>query len=383
MLNHHLSRLGEVVVEGEISRLDIKNGRLIFATIKDKQSSVDIFSLSNYLHNLKELEPGMLVRITGTCGLYKGSGKFRLFASSIVPQGEGSLQIAYEKLKKQLESEGLFEPSRKRPLPPWPHIIGLITASGSSAEADLIKILHARMPSLKLKLLPVNVQGREAIPSILRAFSYLNTHPTEFDLVIMARGGGSLEDLAAFNSEELCRAVFGCPIPLISAIGHEDNWSLTDYVADLRASTPSNAAELAVRDHLSVIHDLNQSLSYFKSRLLSKLHQHLLVIQNSQDRLRHQLLAFSQIIFTALPTLKAKLLGQIVLYRQNLSHFDRLLSALDYRQTLKRGFSLTLDQSGKLIRNLNDLQPGDLLVSQLAEGYFKSRLISKERKPYA
>jgi exodeoxyribonuclease VII large subunit len=378
-INQHLSLLGEIVIEGEISRLDIKNGRLIFASVKDVQSSVDIFSLTNLVRNLRELEPGMLVHVYGTAGLYKGSGKFRVFASRIIPEGEGSLQVAFEKLKKQLENEGLFTPERKRPLPPWPKSIGLITAKNSSACADLIKILRARMPNINLKLLPVNVQGRDAAPSILLAYGYISEHPTDFDLIIMARGGGSLEDLAAFNSEEICRAMFACKVPVISAIGHEDNWSLTDYVADLRASTPSNAAELAVRDSQDVVRQIDTLLETYKHRLLATLHQNLGIVDKAQAQLRRHILLYSQTITLALPLLKTRLINQIHFKKQNLEQIDRLLHALDYRQILKRGFSLTTSPDGSIIHSVDDLKIADTVKTQLAVGQFTSQLTKIER----
>lgn len=398
-INHHLSRLGEVEIEGEISRLDVKNGRLIFATIKDTTSSLDVFSMTHMVRNLRELEPGMLVRVIGTPGLYKGSGKFRLFASSILPHGEGSLQIAYEKLKSQLEAEGLFAQERKRRLPEWPKNIGLITASPSSAQADVIKILTTRMGGLHIQTLPVNVQGRDAIPSILSAFAYINNHSDRFDLVIMARGGGSLEDLAAFNSEEICRAVYACKIPAISAVGHEDNWSLTDFVADVRASTPSNAAELAVRDRLMVMSAVDHQVHVITTRLQSRLHIYHASVDHSHQLIRHRILhltqsiaqtvnkvptianSLTQLIYSyqkqidqVLPSLKLRLNAGVTFKQQELLHLERLLASLDYHQVLKRGYSITT-LNGHILINASAAKPDELITTQLAQGKITSKVV--------
>lgn len=372
LINQHLNLLGEVTIEGELTRMDVKNNRLIFGSIKDKYSSLDFFSMAHLLPNFRQFEPGMLVRITGTAGVYKATTKFRLMANSIVPQGEGSLQIAFEKLKAQLEAEGLFDPARKRPLPKWPQSIGLITAKDSSAYFDLVKILTARMGGLHLKLLPVNVQGKEAVPTILKAFDYVNAHPQDFDLIIMARGGGSLEDLQAFNTEELARAVFSAKVPIISAIGHEDNWSLTDYVADLRASTPSNAAELAVKDRNAVVADINASLQFIQQAILHRLSQIKsatlradIIVHQYSSRLHHQ-------IDKLLQTVTQKIHHHLALTQHNIDSLTRLLQSLDYRHVLNRGFSITTDISGKIIKSTTQVTKNQPIITQLAQGELKS-----------
>jgi exodeoxyribonuclease VII large subunit len=372
LISNHLGLLGEVTIEGEITRIDVKNGRLIFGSIKDSTSSLDFFSMSHLIKNFRSFEPGMLVRVTGTPGVYKGTTKFRLMVTSMVPQGEGALQIAFEKLKNQLESEGLFAPERKRPIPGWATNIGLITAKNSSAYFDLIKILSARMPGLELKHLPVNVQGREAIPTILKAFHYINIHHKQFDVIILARGGGSLEDLQAFNSEEITRAVFSCKVPVISAIGHEDNWSLTDYVADLRASTPSNAAELAVRDRSEIIAEINSAIQFITevinhrlSNIKSLVSKTDILVKQYSNRIDHK-------INNLVSLIRQKILLSLALKQQDLEHMSRLIQSLDYQQVLNRGFSITKTQAGKVIKASSEITADQIIITQLARGEIKS-----------
>jgi exodeoxyribonuclease VII large subunit len=397
-VNQHLSLLGEVIIEGEISRLDVKNGRLIFITIKDSSSSIDVFSMPYLIRNLSQLEPGMLVRVTGTAGLYKGSGKFRLFASSIFPQGEGALQIAFEKLKHSLESEGLFDPSHKRSLPKWPSNIGLVTAKGSSAQADLLKILTQRLPGLILKTLPVNVQGYQAVPTLLKALASINHHPEKFDLVIIARGGGSLEDLAAFNDESVVRAVFACKVPIISAIGHEDDWTLVDFVSDLRASTPSNAAELAIQDRSQVLSDTQSLLNHIKiiikrhqQVLTQRIHQPLRTIKLSLTRLeseanrlstlliRHHQQTHSRVVSLHQETivhhrrLKTSLNHHLEGSRLKHQNIVKLLDSYNLENTLKRGFSITR-VGDTIIKSAAKVKPQDVLVTQLYQGTITSIL---------
>ncbi len=396
-LNRHLSLLGEMVVEGEISRFDLKNGRLIFGSIKDSSSSVDIFSLSHIIKNYRQFEPGMLVHVYATAGLYKGTSKFRLFANQIIPQGEGALQVAFEKLKAQLEAEGLFAPERKRPLPLWPNNIGLVTAPGSSAHADLVKILSTRMGNLHLKNLPVNVQGREAVPSILKAFTFIQHHPTEFDVIIIARGGGSLEDLIAFNSEDICRAIYACKIPVVSAIGHEDNWSLTDFVADVRASTPSNAAELVVRDRHEVLNQISLNHQLIHTRLLRSIHHYKTLVDESSHRIKHRLQRMNAAIaqtIQKIPSIGISLNRLIKTYQQNIadtptrlqqrlksalnlkaqemSHLNRLLSSLDYRNVLSRGYSIARTSDGQILTSISQITTKELMSVQLTDGIVHS-----------
>lgn len=374
-VTHHLGLMGEITVEGEISRLDIKNNRLVFVTIKDAGSALDVFGLSHMIRNARELAMGMKVRATGTAGLYKGSGRFRLMASSIEPVGDGALNAALEQLKKRFEAEGLFDPSHKRPLPQWPRNIGLITAQNSSAYHDVIKILAQRSSGLTIKVLSVNVQGAQALSSLKAALAYCNAHREDFDVLIMCRGGGSAEDLAAFNDEELARLVFATKVPLVAAIGHEDNWSLIDYICDVRASTPSNAAELVVRDKQEIALEIDNLLSYWHQKLTLRLHEF-------RHRNEQSLLMLNSLLTKPVQSIKLLLnrfeTQELVLKQSLQTHVNRLmaqvrlLQSLSHENTLKRGFSLTLDEEGKVIKEIGAISLQQVVRTKLATGMFDS-----------
>lgn len=401
LINQHLNLLGEVVIEGEISRIDIKNHRLIFASIKDANSSIDVFALTFTIRNFQELQVGMKVRVYGTPGLYKGSGKFRFQANQILPQGEGALQIAFERLKQRLELEGLFDPSHKRPLPLWPRNIGLITAKNSSAFHDLVKIISARMGGLSLLHLPVIVQGNSSPSSLLKAFSYISAHQSQFDVIILARGGGGIEDLFAFNQEEIVRAVFACPIPVVSAIGHEDDWTLVDFASDVRASTPSNAAELVIQDKKQVSSSIDSLITQILSTIQSRIN--LIntrsggLISTLQLRLRTNLnlgyqllqkwykldqqfkwfLSHQQELTDMLVHRSTqKIHQQLELSNQAIIALQRLLASYDISHVLKRGFSITRHHQGNIITHTKQVKADDVLQITLAHGQLQSIITS-------
>jgi exodeoxyribonuclease VII large subunit len=376
-VTRHLGLMGEAIVEGEISRLDIKNNRLVFITIKDTDSALDVFGLVHMIRNVRELSVGMKVRVSGTAGLYKGSGRFRLMASLVEPVGDGALSAAFEQLKKRLEAEGLFDPSHKRPLPQWTRTIGLITAQNSSAYHDVVKILSARSSGLTIKVLNVNVQGAQALSSLKSALHYCNNHSQDFDVLIMCRGGGSAEDLAAFNEESLARLVFAAKVPLVSAIGHEDNWSLVDYISDVRASTPSNAAELVVRDKQEIALEIDNLVSYWHQKLTLQLHEF-------QSKNQQSFLILSSLLKKPIQSIEgllnrfdthALLIKQsLQMYSNRLGAQSNLLQTLSYENTLKRGYSLTLNEHGLVIKDVADISLEQKVSVKLASGSFSAQV---------
>lgn len=397
LVNDHLSALGEVIVEGEISQLQISQGRWLFLTLKDESASVSVFAPVFKITTLNSLVEGMKVQVYGTASLYAKTGRFSLTAYRIVPAGEGALKQAYERLKTKLSAEGLFDPARKRPLPRLPERIGLITGQDARAYSDFIKIISERLGGLKISFFPVSVQGKDSVASILRAFNYFNQLENPPEVLVLTRGGGSLEDLLSFNDETVARAVFGSKIPVISAIGHEEDVALTDFVADLRASTPSNAAELLVPTRNELLAKINYLETSLESNLMAELKDQQRLVnhygeklsgilnlqQNRREdlakKLTRQIYGLEQKLQlkTKHRELKVSQLSQLILQKlqltnQKLTGLERLLATLDYQKTLARGFSITKTATGKIITAKDQIISGTNLITTLAKGEINS-----------
>lgn len=398
-VNIYLNQIGQVVIEGEISSVNVNQGKWIFITIKDKLSSVEIFGMTYKISGYDLLEVGMLVHIYGSPRLYGKSGRFSVFADRIVPAGEGSLRIAYEKLKLKLQEEGLFV--RKRPLPQFPEKIGLITAKDSRAYSDFIKIVSERMGGLKIYFYAVNVQGSGSVSSILDAFSYFNSI-SGIDVIVLTRGGGSLEDLQSFNDERVARAIFSSKIPVIVGVGHEEDVTIADFVSDLRASTPSNAAELIVRNKIEVLREIVYKTDAIEQRLRQLLEQKKQSIMNCIELLRNvvigEVVSVRELV-NRFTSSFAFFLKEALLYRDKTSYLEsqlikaeerwlnqrksdlysliRLLESLDFRRVLERGYSITMDISGKIVKSSNCLRIGQTIQTTLFHGKIRSAVSEK------
>ncbi|HCC84267.1 MAG TPA: exodeoxyribonuclease VII large subunit [Candidatus Pacebacteria bacterium] len=393
----HLSALGEVVVEGEISQLQISQGRWLFLTLKDDQASISVFAPVFKITSANSLAEGMRVHVYGTAGLYQKTGRFSLTAYRIVPAGEGALKLAYEKLKAKLLTEGLFDPARKRPLPPIPQHIGLITATNSKAYSDFVKVLGERLGGLTISFYPVSVQGKDSVASLIKAFEYFNHQLPAPEVLVLTRGGGSLEDLLSFNDEAVARAVFSSKIPVVSAIGHEADIALTDLVADLRASTPSNAAELLVPSRNQLLTQLQHWQSILESNLAAELHDQQRLVNHYAERLsgvlnlhqqrqltlteklHHQLTKVDQRfghLIQQQELYQSQLLRSINLVwhqnHQKLHELNRLLGNLDYHRILARGFSITRTGDGKILKQANQVPSKTFITTTLAQGTLTS-----------
>jgi len=398
VVNRHLSLLGEVVVEGEISQLRINQGKWVFATIKDSGASVDVFGVAYQLTNLRSLEEGMKVKVYGTAGVHTKSGRFSLRAVQIVPSGAGALAAAYEKLKLTLTTEGLFAEERKRELPSFPERIGLITAKGSEAYNDFVKVLAERMGGMKIKFYPVQVQGREAVGSVVEALGYFN-NKQDVDVVVVTRGGGSLEDLAAFNDEAVVRAVFGSKLPVVCAIGHEGDVSLAELAADQRASTPTNAAMMVCRDRKEVgaevktdettmeqmirrrieanNYRVDQTVGRIEVEIGQAMNQLTGVVTGFEQQMGgvvRRLEMMSSDMSQMIVNLSTKMEVRLTDRQTQVEGLERLLKSLDYKQVLKRGYSITFDSLGKPVSDMAKVKMGDELVTQLSAGKIGSRV---------
>lgn len=387
-INVYLSSVGSVWVEGEISSVDISAGKWIFMNIKDAESVVSVFAVAYKIRNVRQLQAGMKVRVFGSPRLYKKSGRFSLFAQEIVPAGEGALRLIYEKLKNQLESEGLFDSARKRTLPQYPQKIGLITAPGSRAYSDFVKVLKNRMGGLTVYFYPVKVQGVGSAESVCEAIGYFNTTLPHVDLLVITRGGGSLEELQSFNDEEVARAVFASRIPVVVAVGHEADVALAELTADLRASTPSNAAELIVKNRTEALHDIDMHISHIDSFIQtffvtekSRLSAVFGFLDGALARYRRQIDAMIHRVHTTMLIFrdnlkKAGVMGtaQIVriitslaaagrLAHTTLSHLERLMESYHYKNVLARGYAIALDAQKRIIKSPDRVKSTDRMTT--------------------
>lgn len=278
------TRFGDVRVEGELSGLKRSTNGHLYFTLKDSEAQIDCVMYARETSRLRfRLNDGLQIRCRGKLTIYEGRGRFQLQVQFIEPAGQGALALAFEALKQRLASEGLFNPERKRPLPFLPRRIGVVTSAQGAVIRDIIRVAHRRFP-VPILLSPSPVQGEGAAPAIIAALHAV-CQVKGVDLVILARGGGSFEDLWAFNDEALARAIACCPIPTLSAVGHETDFTIADFVADKRAPTPSAAAEMAVpvlADLLDELHTLEGRLS---RALLSEVRDRRLILERMEARL--------------------------------------------------------------------------------------------------
>jgi len=423
-----------VWVEGEISNLRRPASGHIYFTLKDDQAQIRAVwfkpfpgarvNLSARRHAL-ELEEGMSVVCRGRISLYASRGEYQIIVDSIEPRGIGALQRAFEQLKARLGAEGLFDDRHKKSIPFLPARIGVITSPTGAVIRDILHVTKRRFPSVSLLIAPVRVQGMEAPLEIVQAIRDM-TAMENVDVLILARGGGSLEDMAPFNDEAVARAIFACPIPVISAVGHETDYTIADFTADLRAPTPSAAAELAVpfRDdlirtlfdlrrrltrsqtHISemlsrqvtslrerlkdprrLLDDYRLALDDYGERMRIRLrqqrtnytdHLHHLQIRLTQasPRTRHRQTRF--ILESLFKNMVAAMRQRIEESRQNLSNDMSLLESLSPLAVLHRGYSITLwPQTGEVIRTVTKVREGEELMILLAEGQLTASVKSR------
>ena len=373
--------LAQVAVRGEISNYKLYPSGHHYFTLKDEQSALKCAMFKGNAMSLRfRPASGMKVIALGRISVYPRDGQYQLYVSSMAMDGIGDLYAAFEALKKKLSQQGLFDPAKKKPIPKYPQTIGIVTSSAGAAVHDILRILRRRYPLCSVRLLPVRVQGAEAPEEIVSAIRYANAHDLA-DLLIVGRGGGSIEDLWAFNDERVAYAIYESHIPIISAVGHEPDVTIADYVADLRAATPSNGAELAVPDREA----LAQNLDAFSAAMTGAL--------NRQFRLASQRLEG----LAASPALRSPtgyldrrekdlgLLKEKLLAAQNreLSKAQQKyvanvakLDAMSPLKVLSRGYAMAQKETGELIRSVKQTTTGESIVVSLADGKLNASILS-------
>ena len=353
-------QLQEIFVRGEISNYKLYPSGHHYFTLKDAEGAMRcVLFKGNALRLRFRPENGMKVIAFGRISVFPRDGAYQLYVSELSPEGAGDLHIAFEQLKAQLEREGLFDPAHKKLLPRYPKTIAIITSPAGAAVHDMLRILRARWPLTEVKLLGVRVQGIEAPPEIAGALRYANRYKVA-DLIITGRGGGSIEDLWAFNDERVARAIYESEIPVISAVGHEPDVTIADYVADARASTPSNAAEIAVPDRNDVrarLMALERSMTKTEESRLSALRERLTALER-----KRVLLDYTQ---KNLASLAEKQVGE---RRQRFAALCASLHAMSPLAVLARGYAVARTANGTVLRSADEVTVGETIDVTLGRG---------------
>lgn len=371
--------LGSVLVQGEISNCKHHSSGHIYFTLKDKDSCLRAVMFRSRAQSLlfRPLD-GMQVIVQGNISVYERDGQYQIYVNSLQPVGVGSLHLAYEQLKQKLQAEGLFAASRKRPLPPFPRTIGIATSPTGAAIWDLVSIIQRRYPKVTVYLVPIVVQGAEAPQSIIRALAVLGGLP-EVDVIVVGRGGGSLEELWAFNDEAVARAIAACEKPVVSAVGHETDYTIADFVADQRAATPSAAAEMVVPilwEVLRTIENLARRLILAEQTILIKRRTEVRalsdrrVLQSPNDLLRPLLQAVDSLEQRLEKAVAARVKG----HKGQLQEAAGKLQALSPLAVLARGYSITRNQQGQVVVGLGQLTLGESIETLLAKGRIYSQV---------
>lgn len=365
--------LGRVAVRGELSNYKIYPSGHHYFTLKDSESSLRCVMFRSSADKLRfRPENGMSVTASGRISVFPRDGAYQLYCTGLMPEGAGDLQVAFEQLKAKLQAEGLFDASHKKPLPRFPKRIAIITSSAGAAVHDMIRILGHRWPMSKVLLLPVRVQGTEAPAEIAGAIKYANEFDVA-DVIITGRGGGSIEDLWAFNDERVARAIYASRLPVISAVGHEPDVTISDYVADRRASTPSNAAEIAVPDWREIEESLTSSevrMDQAMLRRIKLLRERVEAIGQKRtltdpgvyiderrmelDRRRDRLIAAAE------RGLSAK--------KQAFIRSAAALDAMSPLRVLSRGYAAAIKPDGSTVKTVGELKTGDKITVRFADG---------------
>lgn len=364
--------LGRVMVRGELSNYKIYPSGHHYFTMKDAESSLRCVMFRSSASKLRfRPENGMSVTASGRIAVYPRDGAYQLYVTELMPEGQGDLQVAFEQLKAKLQAEGLFDPAHKKPLPVFPRKIAVITSGAGAAVHDVIRVLGKRWPLAKILVLPVRVQGIEAPPEIVGAIRYANRWQIA-DLIITGRGGGSMEDLWAFNDERVARAIYESEIPVISAVGHEPDVTIADYVADRRAATPSNGAEIAGPDIVDVKALIDQDgirLQQAMGKKLDMLSRRLVELSARPALTDPEVYLGAKRM--ALDYARAELTAAgdktVSRSRRRYVELAAKLDALSPLKVLSRGYSIA-EKAGKPVRSAEEVAVGDSLDIRMAGG---------------
>lgn len=395
------TEVGEVWVEGELSNVRRPSSGHCYFTIKDESAQISgVFFRGNQRGLKFKLEDGVLVRAFGEISVYERSGNYQIIVRRIEESGQGALQARFEALKEKLQKEGLFDGDRKQSLPLLPQHVGIVTSRTGAAIHDILNVVSRRFPNMHLVLAPVRVQGDGAADEIANAIDFLN-EVGGLDVLIVGRGGGSLEDLWCFNEEVVARAIARSSIPVISAVGHEIDFTISDFVADLRAPTPSAAAELVVgrkeefEDSLRnmqgrLARACRETILMARSRLTAAqghyvfrepanmVRQYLQRLDGLELRMAHEVQGRLAVGRQSLNDAGLKMRHEMDMRRNSLAQdvrrFETQLNALSPLAVLKRGYSVTQDEQGNIVRSVKGVRPGQRLTTRVDDGRFEAEV---------
>src|SRR5437762_9859241 len=400
------AKFGAVWVQGEISNYKLHPSGHQYFTLKDQRAQIACVIWRDTMASPRQpLVDGAQVQIYGTVTVFESQGKYQLRVEILQPRGVGMLQAKFEALKRKLEAEGLFAPERKRPLPKFPRRIGIVTSPTGAAIRDMLTVLRRRAPWLQILINPVRVQGTGAAQEIavaIRERSLPNERFAPLDVIVISRGGGNIEDLWEFNEEIVARAIFNSIVPVVSAVGHEIDFTICDFVADLRAPTPSAAAELIVPDTIDLQRRIDGCARMFSRQLLNRMRDAQQRLDHSREILRRCLAykvdSYKRSLLHITRALQARSPARELMMRRNrladlhrrlvacperlletarrrFQHMEGILRVLGPDATLRRGYSITTNERGKIIRTIGAVRPKMKIRTRVSDGEFGSQTL--------
>jgi exodeoxyribonuclease VII large subunit len=400
------TKFSGVWVQGEISNYKLHSSGHQYFTLKDQRAQIACVIWRDTMAPLRQpLADGAQVQVYGTVTVFEARGQYQLNVQILQPRGVGLLQAKFEALKRKLQAEGLFAPERKRPLPKFPRRIGIVTSPSSAAIRDMLNVLHRRAPWLQILVNPVRVQGTGAAQEIavaIRELALPNEAFAPLDLIVVTRGGGSIEDLWEFNEEIVARAIFHSPVPIVSAVGHEIDFTICDFVADLRAPTPSAAAELIVADVTDLQRRIDGCTRSLSRQLLNRVRDAQQRLDHARETLQrclaHKIDSYKRGLLHYLRALQTRTPARELMMRRSrfvdlhrrlvaspsrllenarhrFRHMEGILRVLGPDATLRRGYSITINERGKIIRTIAAVRPKMKIRTRVSDGEFGSEIL--------
>lgn len=375
-INHYIKKildnniiLNDIWIKGEISNFKLHYSGHMYITLKDEGGVLKAVMFKSAASHLQFMpEDGMKVLARGRISVYEAGGAYQLYINEMIPDGVGALYVAYEQLKKRLEAEGLFDPEHKKPIPEYPERVGVITATTGAAVRDIINVITRRYPHAEIIIYPSLVQGEGAAPNIVQGIEYFNKSKI-VDTIIAGRGGGSIEDLWAFNEEIVARAIYNSEIPIISAVGHETDFTIADFVADLRAPTPSAAAEIAVPSQIELLSRISSYLQRMNGAAVRgienrQLRLDRLKLRNPKEEIENLHIT----VDTLVKDMQNAYAMSILARKEQLGKICAKLEALSPLHVMSRGYAIPSRDSGELIKSAAELEKDDEFDLRFKDG---------------